>query len=79
LAKQGQRRKNLSFEERLVIEKMLKEGSSYSDIGRKLDRNRATISREVNINAHPYNAQDAQNGLNRLDKGKSISNICEKV
>ena len=57
------KRKRISFEERRVIEKMLKEGHSYSEIGRELNRNRATIQREVSIRPHPYVAQDAQNGV----------------
>lgn len=57
------KRSKLTYEERLTIEAMLNRGHSYAEIGRELNRNRATIQKEVSMRPKPYNAQDAQNGI----------------
>ncbi len=44
------KKKHLKKEERFCIEKMLKQGSSFSEIARILDRGLSTISEEVNEN-----------------------------
>jgi IS30 family transposase len=41
--------KRLSFKERIVIETLLKENKTKSYIAKQLNRNRATVGREVNI------------------------------
>ncbi|WP_173857443.1 helix-turn-helix domain-containing protein [Flavobacterium sp. 7E] len=41
--------KRLSLEERIIIETLLKENRSENYIGKKLNRNRSTITREVNL------------------------------
>lgn len=62
------RGRNMTFEDRVVIESMRQEGHSMSDIAKRLNRSRATISRELKANAHPYNAQAAQNNIFKAGK-----------
>lgn len=55
------KKKHLSDEERFCIEKMLKIGESFADIGRALGRGRSTISEEVKANGgrKKYEAEKA--------------------
>ena len=55
------KKKHLQKEERFCIEKMLKQGQSFSEIGRTLDRGLSTVSEEVNENGgrENYNAKKA--------------------
>src|SRR3989338_179200 len=55
------KKKHLQKEERFCIEKMLRQGKSFSEIGRILDRGLSTVSEEVNENEgrENYNAKQA--------------------
>ena len=55
------KRKHLEKEERFCIEKMLKQGKSFGEIARTLDRGLSTISEEVNENGgrEEYSAKRA--------------------
>jgi len=55
------KKKHLEKEERFCIEKMLKQGKSFGEISRTLDRGLSTISEEVNGNGgrDKYNAKQA--------------------
>jgi len=59
--KSKNKKKHLQKEERFCIEKMLKQGKSFSEIGRVLDRGLSTVSEEVNENGgrDNYNAEKA--------------------
>ena len=58
---QRNKKKHLQKEERFCIEKMLKQGKSFGEISRTLDRGLSTISEEVNGNGgrDKYNAKQA--------------------
>jgi IS30 family transposase len=55
------KKKHLQKDERFCIEKMLRQGRSFSEIARTLDRGLSTISEEVNENGgrKKYNAEQA--------------------
>ncbi len=55
--KSKNKKKHLQQEERFCIEKMLKQGKSFGEIGRTLERGLSTISEEVNENGGRENYQ----------------------
>lgn len=73
------KKKHLRKEERFCIEKMLKQGKSFGEISRTLDRGLSTISEEVNENGgrDKYNARQAHHKayLKQYQKKKN----CNKV
>ena len=52
--------KRLQLEERIEIEKMLAQHFSISQIALKLNRNKSTISREINKSNTPYSSLNAE-------------------
>ena len=45
--------KHLSFDDRLNIEKGLKEGRSFREIASRIDKSLSTVSREVKLHRYP--------------------------
>lgn len=68
------KKKHLSFEERFLIEKLLGTGASVSFISNALKRGVSTITDEINYigGRSSYNAQMAQDGAQKRQKGKKI-------
>jgi len=65
--------KNITFEDRKIIEVMIKRGKGKREIARRLHRNHTIIIREINRNTGdylPYNAQIAQKRFEKRKFGK---------
>jgi len=73
-----QKYKHFSYEERIMLSLLLKQGKSKTDIAKELQRDRSNIYREINRNASPgeyslYNAEPAQKRKDARSK-----NSCKK-
>lgn len=67
---------HLSFEERFMIEKMLKKKNKIKFISLTLDRGQATVSREVKINGgrNDYRAKEAHARSRQAQRNKKMNN-----
>ena len=65
--------KHLRFEDRLLIEKGLKEGCSFKEIASRIEKSLSTVSREVKLHRFPkecnmFNNQNIYKGRRDRDK-----------
>lgn len=85
------KKKHINKEERFCIEKLLKQGKSFGEIGRTLGRGISTISEEVNVNGgrQVYDAKRANHraylkqywkkkGCNKVAMNSHISRFVER-